>query len=63
MTIFHACKHDYKIIDRFYMKSEIEVLVENGFYPSYSREHKSKYVIHFKCSKCKKIKKEVEVLR
>lgn len=56
------CKHNWHILDKVYMKSPLETLLEQnqrnftklGYYAM-----QSKTVIVYKCSKCKKIKESV----
>jgi hypothetical protein len=56
------CNHDYVIIKEHEIKSQMQIMLEHGL--SASRTHtssifKSKYVIVYKCRKCKKIKETV----
>ena len=60
MKIF--CKHNYEIIKEHEIKSQMQIMIENGLSSiegGSSMMLKSKYVIVYKCKKCNKIKETV----
>jgi hypothetical protein len=56
------CKHNYEIIKEHEIKSQMQMMIENGM-TSLERGTSlmliSKYVIVYKCKKCNKIKETI----
>jgi hypothetical protein len=57
--MFH--KHDWDLIDYKKLSSEVERLRNVGLKPNTHNSLKEKHVWIFKCKKCPKIKKFVEI--
>jgi len=55
------CRHDYEIIKDHYLKSQLELFMENkGKAESMPASFGiSKYIIIYKCKKCNKIKETI----
>lgn len=51
------CDHDYHLINQFQMKSEFDIIVENGHIPKTYNGITRKVISDYKCSKCNKIKR------
>jgi len=51
------CNHDYKIINQFEMKSEFDIVAENGWTPRSWCRLKRQTITDYKCIKCKKMKR------
>lgn len=54
---FICCKHDYELVNQFVIKSEFEIIVENGKVPKGWNSAKRRVVTDYKCKKCGKIKR------
>ena len=55
------CSHNYQLINQFEMKSEFDIVVENGLIPNTYNSLKRKFITDYKCSKCNKLKRFVEI--
>ena len=51
------CTHDYHIVNQLEIKSEFDIISENGYAPNTHSSKKRKYITDYKCSKCNKIKR------
>lgn len=50
------CGHDYIKIDQIEVKSEFEIVSEQGYTPNTWNSPQRTVITHFKCNKCKKLK-------
>ena len=51
------CSHNYQLINQFEMKSEFDIVVENGKVPNTWNSRTRKTVTDYKCSECNKLKR------
>lgn len=51
------CSHDYYLVNQFEMKSEFDIVVENGQVPNTWNSQTRRIVTDYKCSKCNNIKR------
>lgn len=51
------CAHDYHIVNQSEIKSEFDIINENGYAPNTHSSKKRKYITDYKCSKCNKLKR------
>lgn len=51
------CTHDYHIVNQIEIKSEFDIISENGYAPNTHSSKKRKYITDYKCSKCNKLKR------
>jgi len=63
MKLKFFCNHDFKLINQFEMKSEVDIIVENGKIPNTWNSLKKSVVTDFKCMKCNKLKRKIETTK
>ena len=51
------CLHDYYLVNQFEMKSEFDIVVENGKVPNTWDTQIRRIVTDYKCGKCNNIKR------
>lgn len=54
------CGHNYKLENKFELKSEIDILRENGYVPNTGTSIKRKLITDYKCSICGRFKRLIE---
>ena len=57
------CTHNYQLINQFEIKSEFDVVVENGKVPNTWNRLTRKVITDYKCSECNKFKRFCETNR
>jgi hypothetical protein len=53
--LFHS--HNYIMVNQFEMKSEFDIVCQNGFMPNTWTKIKRKVITDYKCTICNKIKR------
>jgi hypothetical protein len=51
------CSHDYKLVNQFELKSEYDIVVENGYIPTTLESMRRLIITDYKCTKCSKLKR------
>ena len=54
------CNHNYTLINQVTLKSEFEIIVDNGYKPNTGVSIRQKLITDYKCSKCGRIKRFTE---
>ena len=57
------CSHDYEIINQFTIKSAFDIIADRRLTPNTHSCMKRQYITDFKCSKCNKLKRCIEVTK
>jgi len=57
------CVHNYQLINQFEIKSEFDIVVENGKIPNTWNRINRKVITDYKCSECNKLKRFEETNR
>jgi hypothetical protein len=55
------CSHDDTLVNQFEMKSEFDIISDNGFTPKTWQKMKRKTISDYKCSHCKRVKRITEI--